>query len=339
MSFIIRTEDKTDHLSPDFLPVAQKLAELDECYKLAKHSAQITRMELIGLAEEHKRLYPQRSAEARFIHQGYKDNEWSDTIVYRSHKAYLFREKLLEKGIQIFTDLATESTFTQLYELACADEAALSGDNTVNSSTVYDAAKFLASTKKVPSQKQIIGHKTKRTNSKFEFYQTLHAEKKRMTQDDESESGSGAKLNSESEFCGTAGLETETRTLCSTIKVKEVKEDREEVREDLTTLNPELKSLKPDSALPSSEVASVSDSVVYQPNSQVVDVDSFDVDTSETVSPDFLSHFKRLPVKDLFKAMEDYVRINRKNWTREEKDKLEMMSSMIRSYIGKSDRR
>ena len=198
MSFIIHQTEEEQSFSPEFAPIIKQLADLQVCYETSKNSALTTRMEMIGLCEEQKALYPQRSPEARFINQGYKDNEWSDATISKNYKAFKFRKTLLEKGVDLFKQLADGATYTQLFELALAD------DN--KTTTVYDAAQHLKKFGKVPTKNQIVGHKLGHTDSNFVFFSSINAERKKEESEsvprdkletNESESVPAEKLNPE----------------------------------------------------------------------------------------------------------------------------------------------
>ena len=150
MSFIIKQEAGFQKFEPQFQEVAAKLSDLQHCYTTAKESALITRMEMIGLAETQKAKYPQRSAEHKYILAGYENLGWT-TGVMRSkcYQAYMFRESLLNKGVDDYAKLALASTFTQLYELSRTE-----GQTT----TIYCAAQYLKKTGKVPTKAMINGH-------------------------------------------------------------------------------------------------------------------------------------------------------------------------------------
>ena len=188
MSFIIKQGDEPRGFDPAFVPVAERLGQLQKDYDEAKNSALTTRMEMIGISEEQKKLYPQRSEVATYINQGYRANDWGESTISRSYTAYTFRQELLDKGVEIFTDLAEASTPTQLYELAMADKA--------RTTTVFNAAQHLSKTGKVPSKSQIIGHKQGNTNDKFKFFSTIRSENKRLSaQQEQDEFCTGARLD------------------------------------------------------------------------------------------------------------------------------------------------
>lgn len=167
MSFIINQEESHE-LSPDFIEVAEKLSELQTSYTASKESALITRMEIIGLAEEQKAKYPQRSPEHRFINAGYEANEWGSNTISMNLASYKLKQKLLRNVNQIFNDLAEICTQRQLYELSRCE----------GFSTAYHAAQYLKRNGKVPSVKAIKGHAAGHFTDKFVSKASLAAQRR-----------------------------------------------------------------------------------------------------------------------------------------------------------------
>lgn len=180
MSFIIKQGDEPLGFDPNLLPAAEHLCRLQLDYDETKDRAQLLRMEIIGFGEELKKKFPQRSKAAKWVEAGYRGNEWSDATISMNYTAYTFRQQLLDKNVELFTDLAEACTMRQLYELAMADKA--------RTTTVFHAAQHLAKTGEVPSKRQIIGHKQGNTNDKFKFFATIRAEKARLTNQEEAQS-------------------------------------------------------------------------------------------------------------------------------------------------------
>jgi len=61
-------------------------------------------MELIGLAEQEKSKYPQRSPEAVYIQGGYKANGWTDDIIKKNKAAWQQYKSFIDNvnpGIQV----------------------------------------------------------------------------------------------------------------------------------------------------------------------------------------------------------------------------------------------
>lgn len=327
MSFIVERVESHE-FNPNFAPVMERLAHLQESYDTAKQSALVTRMEIIGLCEEQKQLYPQRSPEARFINAGYSSNGWKEDTIYDNNKAFKFRKHLLDKHVDVYTELAEACSPTQLVELAKADAK--------KTTTVYDAAQHFKRTGQVPTLKQIRGHLHGNTNNKFEFFNTLKAEKKRK---DESEFKAGLELNQESENRVNPELnqaseftvdpelssDTELRNFVPLLnnidKTSSEKIEERDVSSQKTSSSPTSNQACASpliSSLESCEVESLSSA--SSPNSEVVDVVS--LETTVISTP-----------QQIYLMMEKEVQKNYRSYSKEDLKWFELCSSLLSNYL------
>jgi len=101
MTFIIQEQSCFD---PSFVQTLKRLSELQQSYTECRNKALHFRMELIGLAEQEKSKYPQRSPEAVYIQGGYKANGWTDDIIKKNKAAWQQYKSFIDNvnpGIQV----------------------------------------------------------------------------------------------------------------------------------------------------------------------------------------------------------------------------------------------
>lgn len=127
-------------------------------YIESKTSAQQERMIIIGKIAEYRQQFPQRSTDHRALSEAMTSEGWSEDIIQRQSVAYRQQQTLLNSGVDEFRDVAEVASPSQLYEMGSAK------DKTV----VFDAAKHLKKTGKLPAVKALRGHKGGFTNSSFE---------------------------------------------------------------------------------------------------------------------------------------------------------------------------
>ena len=156
MSFEISNVEQFD---ASFVAAARKLASLQARYDHHKDEAQRVRMELIGIAEEQKSKYPQRSPEARYIQQGYEANGWTDDIIKKNKAAWRAYNQFLSNVNVEVQELAKASSVGHLYEFSRPDSGSM----------WWDAMKYLKRHKKMPSVKQLRGHRAGFADSQFRF--------------------------------------------------------------------------------------------------------------------------------------------------------------------------
>lgn len=156
MSFEISDLEQFDE---SFVSIARKLASLQTRYDHHKDEAQRLRMEMIGLAEEQKCKYLQRSAEAKYIQQGYEANGWTGDIIKKNKAAWRAYTDFLSNVNPEIQARAKASSVSHLYELSMPDSGLL----------WWDAMKYLKRHKKMPSVKQLRGYRAGFADSQFRF--------------------------------------------------------------------------------------------------------------------------------------------------------------------------
>jgi len=156
MTFIIQDQSCFD---PSFVQTAKRLSELQQSYTECRNKALHFRMELIGLAEQEKSKYPQRSPEAAYIQEGYKANGWTDDIVKKNKAAWQQYKSFLENVNPEIQAIARHSSVSQLYELALDQKGSM----------WWDAMKYLQRHKQMPTVKQLRGYRGGWTDSRFNF--------------------------------------------------------------------------------------------------------------------------------------------------------------------------
>lgn len=156
MTFIIQDQSCFD---PSFVQTAKRLSELQRSYTECRNKALHLRMELIGLAEQEKSKYPQRSPEAAYIQEGYKANGWTDDIVKKNKAAWQQYKSFLENVNPEIQAIAKYSSVSQLYELALDQKGSM----------WWDAMKYLQRHKQMPSVKQLRGYRGGWTDKQFNF--------------------------------------------------------------------------------------------------------------------------------------------------------------------------
>ena len=156
MTFIIQDQSCFD---PSFVQTAKRLSELQQLYIEYRNKAQHTRMELIGLAEQEKSKYPQRSPEAAYIQEGYKANGWTDDIVKKNKAAWRQYKSFLQNVNPEVQAIAMHSSVSQLYEFALDQKGSM----------WWDAMKYLQRHKQMPTVKQLRGYRGGFTDKRFNF--------------------------------------------------------------------------------------------------------------------------------------------------------------------------
>ena len=325
MTFIIKQEDILD-FSPDFQERAEIASELQKEYTASKENAQLKRMELIGMWEQYKALFPQRSSEHKYIQQGYADNGWSPDTVSKNSKAWHFKQRLLGKGDEIFTNLAEAATYTQLYELS---------RNESQNTTIYCAAKYLQKTGKVPSKTMIKGHAGGFFTDDFVSKSSLRKTEESATAEKDT------KVTEES----TTTEVTEAEVTSQDPEVTE--ESATVVIEETVTSEPQAQVEPPKVTDKSATTAAVTEvaSVVIEETiiedtepcktagiQPLIDV-SPTVDEDSNLPEDLL--IGRSP-SEVYKAMESYVFKYRSSWSIEDKKKMDMAADLIKAFIGTS---
>lgn len=157
----------------EFIHVAEDLNNLQIKYETIRDDAYLVRMEMIGICEDYKRQFKQRSAEANYIQKGYDKNKWSETTVYRSYAVYRLRKELLSNVNPEICDVAQLANYSQLAEL--------SGDN--SKATIYHAAMHLKKYGDLPTVKELRGHKAGFFDDCFVSKAALAAANKAKTDD------------------------------------------------------------------------------------------------------------------------------------------------------------
>lgn len=160
MTFIIQDQNCFDS---SFAHTAKKLSELQQLYLEHRDKAQHIRMELIGLAEQEKSKYPQRSPEAAYIQEGYKANGWTDDIIKKNKAAWQQYKSFLENVNPEIQAIAKHSSVSQLYELALDQKGLMWSD----------AMKYLQRHKQMPTVKQLRGYRGGFTDKRFNFRSQL----------------------------------------------------------------------------------------------------------------------------------------------------------------------
>jgi hypothetical protein len=156
MSFEI---SNPEHFAESFITTAKHLASLQARYDHHKEESQRIRMELIGIAEEQKAKYPQRSPEAQYIQQGYEANGWTEDIIKKNKAAWrAYTDFLSNVNIEI-QEFAKACNVGHLYEFSRPDSGSM----------WWDAMKYLKRHKKMPSVKQLRGYREGFTDNKFKF--------------------------------------------------------------------------------------------------------------------------------------------------------------------------
>jgi hypothetical protein len=120
-------------------------------------------MELIGIAEQEKSKYPQRSPEAAYIQEGYKANGWTDDIVKKNKAAWQQYRSFIENVNPEIQAIAKHSSVSQLYELALDQEGSM----------WWDVMKYLQRHKQMPTIKQLRGYRGGFTDKQFNFRSQL----------------------------------------------------------------------------------------------------------------------------------------------------------------------
>ena len=179
MDFITTTSDQP--FNPKFVAFAEEMNAMQQDYDTHAKSAAKIRMMMIGRAEEEKRLYPQRSPEARYIAEGYKQNGWTADVVDNNFAAYKQYKALSTNVNPEFQALAEKASPTHLATFES------SKDKTV----VYDAAQHLKKTGSVPSVSKVKGHIAGHHTKDF-----VHISKLRSTPREEPETSSASIPNS-----------------------------------------------------------------------------------------------------------------------------------------------
>ena len=160
MTFIIQDQSCFD---PSFVQTAKRLSELQQSYTECRNKALHFRMELIGLAEQEKSKYPQRSPEAAYIQEGYTANGWTDDIVKKNKAAWQQYKSFLENVNPEIQAIAKHSSVSQLYELALDQKGSM----------WWDAMKYLQRHKQMPTVKQLRGYRAGFTDKHFNFKSQL----------------------------------------------------------------------------------------------------------------------------------------------------------------------
>ena len=163
---------KTSHHS-EFAHIAEHLNNLQIKYETIRDDAYLVRMKMIGICEDYKRQFKQRSSEADYIQKGYDANGWKPNVVSRSYKAYQLKQELLDNCNHEFVAAAKLATYSQLVELT--------GDN--DKATIHHAAMYLKKNGYLPTSKEIRGHKAGHFTDDFESKAALRAANR--TDDDE----------------------------------------------------------------------------------------------------------------------------------------------------------
>ena len=156
MTFINQDQSCFDS---SFVQTAKRLSELQQSYTECRNKALHIRMELIGLAEQEKSKYPQRSPEAVYIQEGYKANGWTDDIIKKNKAAWQQYRSFVDNVNLEIQAIAKHSSVSQLYELALDQKRSM----------WWDAMKYLQRHKQMPTVKQLRGYRSGWTDKQFNF--------------------------------------------------------------------------------------------------------------------------------------------------------------------------